>query len=160
MPFSTKVDREFAGPTLSELEPVLADIEDPVEVRWSGSRADFLAYERTPAERTLVLITPDDQTAERTIWLLGGALELSPDDLQAAKQALINPKDQTWRLRVEDLGANRGVLLLTTVLGSSLRDGKKPKASISVTTDCLLNRVHPADADVLLRLRVANPRLL
>lgn len=158
MPFTVRVDKDFAGPTLCELEPVLDELQDPVEVRWAGSRLDFLAYERN-ASRTLVLVTVDDAVAERALWVLGGALTLPTDVLEASKAALVNKKDQTWRLRVEDLGPTRGTLLLTTVVGESLRSGKVPRAAASVAIDCLLNHVHPADADVLLRLRAANPRL-
>ena len=80
MPFSVRTDKEFAGPTLTELLPILEDIPDPVEARWSGSRQDFLAFEKCAA-RTLILVAPDNAVAERALWLLGGALELSKDDL-------------------------------------------------------------------------------
>ena len=159
MPFSVRTDKEFAGPTLPELLPILEDIPDPVEARWSGSRQDFLAFEKCTA-RTLILVAPDNAVAERALWLLGGALELSKDDLEAAKQALVSRKEQTWRLRVDNLGHTRGTLLLTKVIGESLRGGKTPKAAASITSDCLFRRIDPADADVLMRLRTANPRLL
>ena len=158
MPFTVKVDADFAGPTLGELEPVLENLENPIEVRWTGSRFDFLAYERSSA-RTFILISPDLAIAERTLWVLGGPLSLSPEDLEAAKMSLTSKQDQTWRLRVEGLGPTRGTLLLTKVVGDSLRSGKSPRATTSVALDCLLEGVHPADADVLLRLRAPNPRL-
>lgn len=159
MPFAVRVDKEFAGPTLQDLEPILDDLSDPVEVRWTGSRVDFLTLERHSA-RSLILVTPDDVQRERTIWILGGTLDMSPDDLEAAKLALTNKRDQTWRLRVSDMGTTRGTLLLTKVVGDAIRNGKRPPASVSVALDCLHRQVNPADADVLLRLRTANPRLL
>ena len=57
------------------------------------------------------------------------------DDLEAAKRALVSRKEQTWRLRMDDLGQTRGTLLLTKVLGDSLRGGKTPKAAASITSD-------------------------
>ena len=158
MAFTLRVDKEFFGPSLTELEPILNELPDPVEVRWSGSRLDFLAFERTT--RDIVMVVPDVEQAERTTWLLGGRLELPEEDLKAARKALTSTKDQTWRSRVEDLGFSRGALLLTKVTADAIRAGKTPKASTSIAIDCLLQKVHPADADVLLRLRVANPRML
>ena len=46
MPFEIKVDKDFAGPTFCELEPVLDELPGPVEVKWAGTRQDILLYER------------------------------------------------------------------------------------------------------------------
>ena len=158
MAHSVQVDPGFTGPTLCDLAPILEDLPDPVEVRWTGSKQDYLVFESW-AHRELVLITPDVETSEKTLWALGGKLPISPEDLQAAKTALTSTKDQTWRTRVEGLGVARATLLLTTVVGDSIRAGRRPAASASIAIDCLLSRVNPADADVLLRLRTANRQL-
>lgn len=159
MPFKLRVDKEFAGPTLCDLEPILDELEGPVEVRWTGSKRDYLAYERHGA-REVLMVVPDVETLERTIWVLGGHLELSEDDLQAAKSALTSRSEQTWRTRVDALGPTRGTLLLTKVMADSLRSGKKAPAALSIALDCILQGVNPADADVLLRLRANNLRLV
>lgn len=158
MPFRIRVDKEFAGPSLEDLEPILEDIPDPVEVRWTGSRRDYLLLERHGA-REFLLVVQDVETQERTLWALGGPLELSQEDLDAAKSALTSKADQMWRTRVENLGPARGTLLITKVLADSLRAGKVPKPSLSIGLDCVLKGVHPVDADILLRLR-ANKRSL
>lgn len=159
MSFKLRVDKEFAGPTLCDLEPVLGDLPDPVEVRWTASKRDYLGYERHGA-REIHMVVPDLDTLERTIWALGGHLELSDEDLQAAKTALTSKSDQTWRVRVDGLGTTRGTLLLMKVMADSLRAGRKAPAAISIARDCILQGVNPADADVLLRLRANNLRLV
>ena len=138
--------------TLSDLDPVLDDIEDPVEVHWTGSREDLQLWEKWK-HRELVLFVEDQEHAEKALWATGTPLDLSEGDLRAAKKALGSPTGDAWRARVESVGLTRGTLLLTAVIGSSLRSGRFPAASVSIVHDCLFRHVHPADADILLRLR-------
>jgi hypothetical protein len=159
MPFKLRVDKEFAGPTLCDLEPILDELQDPVEVRWTATKRDYLAYERHGA-REVLMVVPDVETQEKTIWVLGGALELTDEDMLAAKAALTSRSDQTWRTRVDGLGPTRSTLLLTKVMADSLRAGRKAPAALSIALDCILQGVNPADADVLLRLRANNLRLV
>ena len=165
MPFEIKVDKDFAGPTFCELEPVLDELPGPVEVRWTGSKQDILLYERN-ADRvieidkvaypvTYVLVVPDVEAQEKTLWALGGVLTLPKEELDAAKLALFSRSNPAaWRKKAEALGTVRATLLITKVAGDAVRKGKSPKAGLSIAADCVVNHVSPVDADVLLHLRV------
>jgi len=153
MPYEIRVDKDFAGPSLQDLEPVLSELEDPVEVRWSGSKGDILAQERQ-CSRSLILIVPDVETAEKTLWVLGGVLTLPEDELKAAKCALFSKyAPSSWRKKAEALGIIRSTLLLTKVAADAVRKGVTPRPGLSVAADVVLNHVSPVDADVILRLR-------
>ena len=163
MPFRLRVDKEFFGPTLCEMEPVLEILnpdrgnptEVEVEVRWTGDRRDNLAYERN-SEYAFVLVVPDIETAEKTSWSLGGAMDLPQAELEAAEVALFSKAGSgvAWRKKAEGLGAVRATLLLTKVAADAVRRGKRPRVATALAADCIINHVSPADADVLLRLRL------
>lgn len=152
MPFRVEVSPDSHWPSFKELDPVMDLLDDPVDLSWTGTRDDQQLWEKWRG-RSLVLHVADQEQAERALWLLGGPLVLTPEDLTAAKKALTVKTDPSWRPRVEAVGHSRAVLLLTSVVGSSIRSGKAPAAASSVVGDCLFRRISPADADVLMRLR-------
>lgn len=152
MPFRVEVSPDSHWPSFSDLDPVMALLDDPVDLSWTGTRDDQQLWEKWRG-RSLVLHVVDQEQAEKALWTLGGPLELSQEDLASARKALTHKTDQTWRPRVESLGHSRAVLLLTSVVGASVRSGKAAKAASSVVRDCLFRRISPADADVFMRLR-------
>lgn len=155
MPVSFKVAPDFHGPTLPELQSVLVDLPDPVEVRWTGSRQDLVALERS-ASRILILVVPDAEAMERATWVLGVGLTMSPADYDATRASLVNRDQQTWRTRVDDLGHARGTMLLCKLVADALRAGRKQGPTITgIARECVLDRLDPVDADVLLRLRTS-----
>lgn len=146
------VDAEDRHLTLSELDPVLENIEDPVEVRWEGTREDLLLWEKWRG-RSFVLFVPTPAAADKAKQVTGTPLVLTAEETASAKKDIVARVGSDWRARMMDLGSFRGTLLLTSVVGGSLRSGKRPVPTISVVKDCLFRRVSPADVDVLLRLR-------
>lgn len=147
------VDDEDHHLTLSELDPVLEDIKDPVEVHWSGSKEDLLLWEKW-RERTFVLYVPSASAADRARWVTGTPLDLPPAEVESAKKDISARTGSAWRARAAEIGSARGVLLLASVTGGSIRAGKNPRSTLSVVSDCLFRGVNPVDLDVLLRLRV------
>jgi hypothetical protein len=152
-----RIDPDFHGPTLTELTPILADLgldDPPMAVRWSGTTQDFLALERAKLIK-LVLVVPDQEVLERTLWRLDGSLEISPEQADTTLKNLFSTTQQaSWRKQVAELGQVRSTMLLCRVLADALKDGKKVRpSSVAIARDCLLERLNPADADVLVRLR-------
>ena len=145
----------FSGPTIHDLSPVIDGIPDPVDVGWVGSRQDYHYFETFP-ERSFILHVTDQDLAEKTLWNLGAALPISQADLSVAKKALVSEADQTWRSTVDGIGATRGTQLLLKIASESLRKGLRPTRTLAIAIGCLCDGLHPADADVM--LRVARPR--
>lgn len=152
MGVSVSIHAEDHHLAFSDLDPVLGDIEDPVEVHWTGSKEDIRLLEKW-RHRDLILFVEDREHQERAFLATGTPMALPEDELRNAKKALASPLGDAWRSQVGEVGVARGVLLISSVVGSSLRSGKSPLPSISVVQDCLFRHVHPADANVLLRLR-------
>ena len=148
-----KIAKDFHGPTLEEQVSVLDAIADPVEVRWTGSKADYRMLD-THLRRHFILVVPDVETHERALWRLGLGHCITPEDLLAAKQGLVRKDQQTWRAQCSPLGYDRGTLLLCRIMSSALLEGKPtPSPVVSLACDCVLNHMDPADTDVLLRLQ-------
>ena len=155
-----RIDPEFHGPTLCELAPILDQLpkDDPLEVRWEGYPLDFVWLERAK-QHQFVLVVPDRDTQEKTLWKLDLALKIDPDELSQVQKALFNLANQhEWRKRIADQGVvARGTMLLCRAVADILRQGKRMRpGNAAVARECLLERQHPADADVLVRLRNRN----
>lgn len=142
----------FDGPNLVELEPILASIPDPVEARWDASPKEFDLL-TVLVGRKVVLFVKDVHALDRLIVHLGAPIVLDPGLITKGKSALAQQMATGWRELCEGLGHARSTLLLTKVVADSVRSGKTPKV-VSVAKDVILKGVSPADADVLLRLKV------
>lgn len=153
-----KVAPEFKGPALSELLPILPDIpaDIAVEARWGGLKQDYIALEKA-GDRKLVLVVPDAETQERTLWSLGGALPIKPEELETARRDLGTPAlNVNWRVRLMELGHSRGTMLLCKIMSSGILAGRRSRPeTVAIARECLLDHLDPTDADVLMRLRAA-----
>lgn len=153
-----RIDPEFHGPTLAELMPILEDISwdnsGPLEVRWTGSPADYLGLERARL-RKLLLVVPDLNTQERTIWNLDGELAMAPAEVETTMKTLFVKANQAdWRKRLGSLNYARGTMLLCRIVSDTLKQGTKIRSgTVAIARECLLDHINPMDADVLLRLR-------
>jgi len=148
-----RIAADFKGPSLEELDPLVPSLPDPIEVRWTGSRVDYLILDRWPA-RHFTLVVPDLDTQERIQCRLCLNHTISPEDLAAAKTALVVQGQQTWRPLTSVLGYDRGTLLLCRVMSSALLDGKAtPHRVTSLASECVLSHRDPVDTDVFLRLQ-------
>ena len=153
MSFTTSVDPGYMGPTLLDLIPILRDIPDPIDVRWEGGPEEIQAY-LTHSNRDYRLIVPSPEVADKTAWVLAGPLMVDPAELEAARKALSHRSaGSAWRTTAEDLGPSRSLLLLTKIVGDSLRAGNHPRNAASVACACLQGGVSPVDADILIRLQ-------
>lgn len=142
----------FDGPNLAELEPILAEIPDPIEARWDATPKEFDLLTLL-GDRRVVLFVKDVYAVDKLTIHLGAPINLDPGLVAKGKSALAQQMATGWRELCEGLGHTRSTLLLTKVVADSVRSGKTPKV-VSVAEDVILKGVSPADADVLLRLRV------
>lgn len=139
------------APTLVDLEFALAEMPDPVEARWAGSKEEVLAAKALRG-RHLILHIPDS-LRDRAVLDLGLEFPITQKQVQQAKTAITSRQSQEWRQFADDVGNTRAALTLTRVATESLESGKQPRALLSVVSDMWTRRVSAQDADVLMRLR-------
>ena len=148
-----QIRTDFVGPTVLELEPVLDDIQGPVEVRWEGTSPEVAALSRHP-KRFFVLIVPDLSGMERAATVTGKSMKLDGSFVDLIKNAL-NTRHNTrnnWRTTVDDLGSGVVRGIITKMSADSIRRGNRPYLA-SITTDLICDGISSQDTDVLLRLR-------
>ena len=153
-----KIVVDYHGPSLCDMLPILDRVElsEVPQVRWAGTRQDFLALEKV-GSRKFLLVVPDAETRDKTLWRLDGALEITTEDLDVAKGTLVH-KDQhhAWRAHMAKLDYPQRTMLICKVMAAALLAGKKPRqSSVSIARECVLDHIDPTDADILIRLRTA-----
>ena len=145
-----EVDPQFHGPTVAELAATLDAIpDDPLKVRWGGSREEARLLERLSGRRFIVCVgTPAEmgQAASQ----LGAALRVGEELAKAGKDALAIPKHYNWKRFSADVGASTARSVVVKLAADAVRQGKRPKLA-GIAVDLLLGRASPSEADVLLR---------
>jgi hypothetical protein len=139
------------APTLTDLEYVLEDLQDPIEARWTGTREEIILA-KSLSERQIILHVRDE-LRDRAVLDLGLTFPITQKQVEQAKTAITSRQSQEWRQFAEDIGNTRAALTLTRVASESLNNGKNPRALLSVVSDLWTRRVNAQDADVLMRLR-------
>jgi hypothetical protein len=147
-----RVNPEFHGPTILELDSVIANVQGPVEVRWQGTKAEYAALERYPRNK-FVLYVPDLPGMERAATVLGQPYILDTALLVTAHSSLASRKAYNWRAFSEGVGTAITRSILTRLSAGAIRLGKPPRFLAKIASECIIEGVNPIDADVLLRLR-------
>lgn len=147
-----KVSPEYSGPTILELESLIADVQGVIEVRWQGSKAECLALEKYP-QRMFILNVQDMSAMERTATALGQPYVFETSLLATALTSLTSRKAYNWRSFSDGVGTAVTRSLLTRISAGAIRKGVIPRLA-NIASECLIESVNPIDADVLLRLRV------
>lgn len=145
------IRQDFNGPTILELEPVLAEIQGIIEIRWEGTQAELVALRRH-RDRHFNLIVADIQAMERAATATGTNLNLDPAFVESVKLALISRKGNNWRMMADDMGPGVTRALVTKLSADSIRRGNKPKLA-RITTEVICDGINGLDAEILLRLR-------
>ena len=149
-----EVDSRFFGPTITELEPVLSGIsDDPVEVRWGGTKEEALLF-AAHTKRAFVVLVASLGEMGTAAGLLGAALQVDAGMLNAGRDALASKKAYNWRKLAGELGPSAARSLLVKLAADAVREGKHPRLG-GVATDILLGRQGHIDVDVVIRLRKA-----
>lgn len=148
-----RVNPEFHGPTILELDSVIANVQGPVEVRWQGTKAEYAALERYPRNK-FVLYVPDLPGMERAATVLGQPYILDTALLVTAHSSLASRKAYNWRNLINDsFGPIIARGIIVRLAAGAIRLGKPPRFLAKIASECLLDGVNAIDADVLLRLR-------
>jgi hypothetical protein len=146
------INPQYSGPTILELDAVVADIQGAVEVRWQGTKAEYAALDRHP-KRTFILHVQDLPAYDSAATRLGLRYVFDAALLANAFTALTSRKAYNWRSFVDGVGTAVTRSLITRISAGAIRKGKTPRLAI-IASECLIESVNPIDADVLLRLRV------
>lgn len=146
-----QIDAAFVGPDLLELQPILADIPDPIEARWEGTPGEFDIL-RGLRDRKVILYVRDHYAFDKLTLALGGKINLSPDLIHKGKDALIKESAVGWRELCESQGHARSTLLLVKLVADGIRAGNRP-VTTPIAISALLKGVNPADVDVILKVR-------
>jgi hypothetical protein len=147
-----KVNPSYAGPSILELAPVLADVQDPVEVRWQGTKAEYRVLENCNRHK-FILHVSDLAAMERAATMLGNSFTFETALLATALSSLNSRKAYNWRAFSEGVGTAVTRSLLIRLSAGAIRKGVIPRMA-NIASECILDNVNPIDADVLLRLRV------
>ncbi len=151
---SIEVDPKFCGPTIMELAPVLDRItDDPLRVKWGGTKAETRLLEAHGARRFVVCVTSYIE-ANTVAGTFGTPLQLEAKTLNSGMTALASRKGYDWKNFIAETGQPTARSLLVKIAADSVRQGLQPKLA-NVAADVLLGKANPLDADVLLRLRTA-----
>ncbi len=149
---SIKIDSTYAGPTILELDAIIADVQGVVEVRWQGTKAEYVTLEHYP-KRAFILHVQDLPAMERAATALGQPYAFDASLLATTFTSLTSRKAYNWRSFVDGIGVTLTRSLITRISAGAIRKGTTPRLA-KIASECILENVNPIDADVLLRLRV------
>lgn len=151
MPFQIKLDPDFKGPTLIELETIIHDTKGVIEILWENTKLEFLTLARY-SKRDFILHVKDCQTLDKVANVLGIKLPIDKNVIDNAKESLGSRRNYNWRPLVQGSGSTIGKSTVLRIASDALRNGKSSILA-SIASDCLFKNVNPIDADVFLRLK-------
>lgn len=145
-----RIDPEFQGPTLLELDSVLNNTKGGINARWEGTKPEIRIASRL--KRQIVLYVRNIGEMEQAASALGVKLEFASSLLTDCTDALLN-KNTNWRAMSEGMGHSTTRAILTKLAADYFRKGKRPKVTALVANECLFGILSPLDAEVVIRLR-------
>jgi hypothetical protein len=150
------IDKDFEGPSLEELVPIIDEItEDPIKISW-GNTHDEVALLHFYSNKRFTLYVDGFPAKDRAVAALGLALDPPQPVLDKAKDALNNVQKYDWRnFCDESKGGPAPKWLILKLAADSLRKGNRP-ALAEIISPVLLDGISIVDVDVLLRLRLRN----
>lgn len=147
-----RINPQYSGPTILELDSIIADVQGAVEVRWQGTKAEYSTLEHYP-KRVFILHVQDLPAMERAATALGQPYVFDTGLLATALTSLTSRKAYNWRAFSEGVGTAITRSLITRLSAGAIRKGVTPRLA-NIASECLIEGINPIDADVLLRLRV------
>jgi len=151
---TVRVDADYHGPTIMEIESLLDQSQKPIEVKWRNSNQEIAILQRH-RERNAVLIVQDLKTKVLTNSAVGGKLDLPPG-LLAESMIALNGKGLEWRTFVEKVGSEVAFAAILQNTSNRIRQGELVDRSLrAVIHECLFDGVSPIDMDVLLSMRLS-----
>jgi len=147
-----RIQSDYNGPTISEMLPLLADTEAPVEIAWGNTRPEIAALNRV-RHKKITLVVPDLATMERAAAILGLSMVFEPSLKASAFKALNVNDTSNWRNFVTQMGAGVSRGLLIGIAGDYVRRGRRVPSLRAVVNGCMFDGVSSFDADVLLGLQ-------
>ena len=147
-----EVDPGFCGPSLRELGTTVRDIpDDPLRVRWEGTREEAAAVGALRGSREVVIVAPDPEGMATAAFALGAAIQVEGARAAAAAVALADRRSYDWRAHSSAAGPALSRALVVKLGADAVRQGKRPRVA-RVAVDVLQGRASAADADLLIRL--------
>jgi hypothetical protein len=154
---SLRIEEKYSGPTILEMEPLFALSNEAFDVRWEGTKPE-IALAKKYAKRPLTLVVPTLVAMERTAVILG--LEYVLDrHLWVNGTDNLNKPDGKWRDFARDNGGYVARGAVMRALATVLRKGGTPTVLRKAVVSNVLDRVQPADLDVLLIMRLRGARV-
>lgn len=92
---SLRIEAEYAGPTLAEMEPLLELSDEPIEVRWENTKAEIRLLARC-GQREVTLVVPNLVGMEKAASTLGLKYVVERDLILNSLSSLNEPVGQ-WR---------------------------------------------------------------
>lgn len=146
------VNKDFEGPSITELIDIIPEVEEVIKVDWSNSRDEIATLQRFP-HKHFILYVRDFSMRDRTVATLGLPLKIEEPVVERAKNSLIQPKEYDWRnfCKQNEYGPSTRNILLK-LAADALRNGKRP-ALAEIMEQLFCGGVSIVDVDVLLRLK-------
>jgi hypothetical protein len=149
---SLRVEQDYHGPTIIEIEALLDLSEEPIEVKWSNTEHEVAIANRY-RDRNLTLIVRDLLARVRAANAVGGSYALPADLVESAMTALTSV-DGDWRGFVEKVGGEIAFTAVAQDYANQFRRGVSEDRSLrKVLVACLFNEVSTEDMGALLALR-------
>ena len=148
-----RVDPNYCGPTLAELGSTVQDIpDDPLPVRWEGTREEARLVGRLRGSRNIVVYVPCLADMATAACALGAPLQVEGKKAMEARDALASRKLlYDWKRYSGEAGPAASKALVVRLAADAVRQGMRPKLA-RIATDVLQGRANPMDADVLMRI--------
>jgi len=152
MEVRVEVDPTFCGPTLAELGGTVQDIpDDPLPVRWEGTREEARLVGNLRGSRNVVVYVPCLADMATAACALGAPLQVEGKKAMEARDALASRKLYDWKRYSGEAGPAASKALVVRLAADAVRQGMRPKLA-RIATDVLQGRASPMDADILMRI--------
>jgi hypothetical protein len=148
------VDKGFEGSDIIDHQHDLRNIEgDTIDLRWQNTKPEIALLNKF-SDLNFRLHVPDISTQERTATTFGLPMEFDRNTINAAYLALNTRKSYDWRNFVEGRSHIAARNILIRLAADALRSGKRSSLALIVDNFAKKSAINPADADILLRLKV------
>ena len=152
MRITIRVDSDYHGPSILEMESLLEVSNDPQTVTWGNSKAEVCLLTRYHA-CTLELVVPDLPSMERAANTLGIAYKLPAELVTKAYENIIKLNGM-WHDFNQQVGQGLARATLIRMVNENIKRGNDPKELRKVLVDALFEDLGTTDIDVLLGLRL------
>lgn len=154
---SLRVEEKFGGPTIIEMESLLAWGDGVFEVRWEGSKTE-IHLAKKHADLGIALVVPTLAAMERAASALG--LPFTMDrSVMVNGMTTLNKPDGRWRDFSYNVGPQVARGAVMRALANAMRKGEQSSTLQRTVVQNILDQVQPADLDVLYAMRLRGARV-